>query len=334
MTSALQIVTGNSWSKERQLLYKRVKELDIRISSMAKEIGCSRSLLSQYINKDDYPLSDELMEKIREYLIKINYWEDADIYKESSGYISNISELKPVITQAWKRVWYVLDATWENKNFGMVTGASGAGKTAAVKYWLEQNNNSLKSIMITANGCMTRKSILRRIAKELGIFVSADADALIERICNELRAEPKLIIIDEADQLCNELKLETLRSIIDNCDGDVGIVLIGNEDLSNHILRMAIDKRKLSRLHNRFGANQKVSMPTDDEARAWLERVNLSSKAKLMLIARLQRINGAGGYRVVLNILKTVFASIGDKEITEDILQSQGLAHAVLSLNA
>ena len=334
MTTALQVVTGNAWPKERQLLYKRVKEMGVAISTIASEIGYSRPQLSQFIHKDDFPASEVFLEKVREYLIKINFWDDADRFFDRTGFISQIKELEPIVTEAWKRVWYVLDATWENKNFGMVTGASGAGKTAAAKYWLNQNNNQSKSIMITANGCMTRKSILRRIAKELGMFAPADADALIERICDELKTDPKLIIIDEADQLCNELKLETLRTIIDNCDGSVGIVLIGNEDLSNHILRMAIDKRKLSRLHNRFGANQKVSMPTDDEAKAWLARVNLTPKARLMLISRLQRINGAGGYRVVLNILKTIFASIGDKEITEDILKSQGLAHAVLSLNA
>jgi DNA transposition AAA+ family ATPase len=215
----------------------------------------------------------------------------------------------------------------------MITGPSGCGKTAAVRRWLKMRHEA-DAIFISANGCMTRKSILRRIAKELGLYTKADADTLIERITADLRQDSRLVIIDEADQICTELKLETLRSLIDGADGEAGIVLVGNEDLSEKILSMAVDKRKLARIHNRFGANQRVRMPTESEAARWLRRVNLAPGARKRLVKILMSSSGMGGWRVCRTILHTIFAAVQDREITEELLLSDSLQNVVLSLNA
>lgn len=327
-----------TWSKHRRLLYKRVKVDGVTIAQLAKDMDVSRPYLSRFISENDFKPSDNLLETIEEYFKRTNYWYtegQEDLFKRPEGFINDIKDMPFILSECLRRIVYVLQSTWERKNFGMITGPSGCGKSAAVKYWLNDHiDHQQSSIFITANGTMTRKAILRRIAKELGMFAPADADALIERICNELRAEPRLIIIDEADQISNEYKLETLRSIVDNCDGSAGIVLIGNEDLSENIMRMAVDKRKLSRIHNRFGANQKVKMPTDAEANQLLEQVNLTPHARHMLVSIMQRTNGMGGYRVCQSILKTLFAAIGNEQITEEHLRSESLRTAVLSLNA
>jgi DNA transposition AAA+ family ATPase len=325
-----------NWPKERRLLWKRTREDGVPIQAIADAIGVSRSLLSQFLNDDQRKATSNLLTALQEYFKSINFWHEEDLFGLTGpdGHICNISQLETIITETWRRVWYVLDETRANRNFGMVAGPSGCGKTAAASRWLERDANQGKAVMITANGNMTRKNILRAIAQELGMFAAADADQLIKNICLELKNDPKLIIIDEADQICTEYKLETLRSLIDNAAGHAGIALIGNEDLSERILRMAIDKRKLARIHNRFGANQRVRMPTDAEAQKWLARVNLSAGARRRLIAVIQRTSGMGGFRVAQSILKTLFLAVGDREITEELLNSDGLRNAVLSLNA
>ena len=323
-------------TKHRRLLWKLHKEDGVTLQTIANESGISRSYLSQYL-KGEVVLSDAKLDMLEEYFKKIKYWDNEGFFEETKpqGFISKVEELPFLITECLIRTTYVLEATWTNKNFGMVTGPSGCGKTAAVKYWLDSKPDMAdKSIFITANGNMTRKSILRRIAKELGMFFPADADALIEQICAELKAEPRLIIIDEADQISHELKLETLRSVVDGASGCVGIVLIGNEDLAERIMRMAVDKRKLSRIHNRFGANQKVRMPSDAEANELIKHVNLSKIARYKLVAIIRKTNGMGGYRVCHSILKTMFLSVNNQQITEEHLMSESLHKAVLSLNA
>lgn len=321
------------WPKERKLVWK-LKEDGTKIETIAREVGFSRSQVSRLLNEDNFKPSEEFFEAIRGYLKKIGVWEVEDVFAKTieSSYVKSVNDLECIVTEGWKRCWYVLDATQKGQNFGMIAGPSGCGKTTAVRYWLGKRENEEKAILITANGCMTRKAILKRIAKAIGIWASADADTLIERICAELKERPRLIIIDEADQVAAEGKLEVLRTILD--ETNPGIVLIGNEDLSEYILRMAVDKRKLARIHNRFGAYQQIKMPTRDEALTWLAEVHMTQGARDRVVNIICRKGGDGGFRVARTMLSIIFDSIGDEVITEDILRSPALQGAVLSANA
>ena len=330
----LESIDMTNWERERKLVWKLARENGTKIETIAREVGFSRSQVSRYINDDSFKPSDEFVEAVRVYLKRLGIWDEETPQAEpESLYIKSVKQLDMLITEAWKRTWYVLDTAWKAKNFGMVVGPSGCGKTSAVQCWMERPDNFEKAILITANGCMTRKAILKRIAKAIGIWASADSDTLVERICAELKERPRLIIIDEADQLSSEGKLEILRTILDGTK-NIGIVLIGNEDLSEYILRMAVDKRKLARIHNRFGAYQQVNMPTREEALRLLERVNLTNGAREKMISIIRRKHGDGGLRVARTMLSIIFEAIGDKQITEDLLRSPALQGAVLSANA
>lgn len=339
-TMAVDFVTGEilesvpdmqEWCRERQLLWRLVKENGTKISIIAAELGVSRPQVSRFINDGTFRASEEFLGGVRAYLLKLAIWEDDGVEKLADDeYIDSVDDLDFVVTEVWKRTWYVLEMAMTARNFGMVVGPSGCGKTEAVRAWMQRPQNAEKSILITANACMTRASILRRIAKGLGIGVGADSDTLITRICTELKDRPRLIIIDEADQIGTESKLEVLRSILDGTK-TIGIVLIGNEDLSEYVLRMAIDNRKLARIHNRFGAFQQVKMPTREEAKKLLERVNATVGARDRLIGVICRRGGDGGLRVARTMLRILFEAVGKKEITEALLRSESLKDAVLS---
>ncbi|MDR1702484.1 MAG: AAA family ATPase, partial [Sporomusaceae bacterium] len=208
-------IDTSSWPKERKLLWQLVRENGSKISDLGTEIGFSRSQVSQYINDNNFNPSEKFVQAVRFYLQKIGIWDlETKEPKSVSGYINNINQLEMILTEGWKRTWYVLDTTYQKNNFGMVVGPSGCGKTSAIECWRDRPENIDKSIFITANGCMSRKAILKRIAREIGILANSDSDTLVVRICAELKERPKLIIIDEADQLSSEWKLEILRTLI------------------------------------------------------------------------------------------------------------------------
>jgi DNA transposition AAA+ family ATPase len=319
------------WLKERRLLWRAAREDGVALSTIAEAAGVSRPLLSQFLNYDEHRATKNLLTALRDYFKTTGRW-DESAARAPGAALREVRELETIDTETFRRVWYVLEATADNRNFGMVSGPSGCGKTLAVRRWLERSPEG--AVYLAATPCLTRKNLLRRLANELGVLAKGDADAILERLCVALAASPRLIIIDEADQICGESRLETLRALIDNSENGAGIVLIGNEDLAEHILRLAIDKRKLSRIHNRFGANQRVAMPTEAEAQRWLSRVNLTDGARRLLIAIIRRPGGMGGFRVAQSVLKTLFKAVGDQEITEELLRSDGLRNAVLSLNA
>lgn len=330
LLAAVPDMTG--WSKQRVLLWRLIKENGTKNKTVAQEVGAGESTLRRFLTDGTYTPSEEFLRKLEEYFRRIGIWDsEMTLPEEQPEFFTRIGQMNVVVTDAWKRTWFVLDNTLKHQNFGMVVGPSGCGKTSAAKYWSEEPANQDRAIFITANGCMTRKAILRRIAKGVGVWSSGDSDVLLERICAELAERPRLIIIDEADQISSKMKLEALRSILDNT-GKIGIVLIGNEDLSEYILQIASDDRKLSRIHNRFGAYQQVKMPNRDEAIKMLEGFNLTTGAREYLINVMQRRSGKGGIRVVRTMLAIVLEALGDKLITETILRSSSLENAVLSV--
>ena len=338
--TAVDFVTGEilnsapdmqEWCRERQLIWRLAKENGTKVSTIANEIGVSRPQLSRFINETGFRASEEFLQNVRAYLMRLNLWEDDGVPKlPEDEYIKSVDDLDFVITETWKRTWFVLEMALSARNFGMVVGPSGCGKSEAIRAWMERPKNIDKAIFFTANACMTRASILRRIAKGLGIGANADSDTLISRICTELKERPRLIIIDEADQIGTESKLEVLRSILDNTK-TIGIALIGNEDLSEYVLRMAVNNRKLARIHNRFGAFQQVKMPTREEAKKILERVHMTVGARDRLISIICRRGGDGGLRVARTMLRILFEAVGNGEITEALMRSEALKDAVLS---
>lgn len=313
------------WSEEKKQLFIMHKKEGIPLADIAKDSGVSRSLLSRFLNEKGYSPGEEHLKKLQDYFKKSNHWE------EDQNWIENIEKLEVIKTKCVMQVFYVLNTAKEGNGFGLITGPSGCGKTTAVKMWLKDHPE--EAIFITANGAMTRKAIVKRIAQALGINSAGDADSLIEKVARELTENPKLIIIDEADQIGRVDKLETLRTILDET-GTIGIVLIANEDLSDYILQISVDKRALARIHNRFVAFQKVKMPTEDEAKRWLERVNSDEFAKNRLIWLLRLNDGRGGYRVVKNMLRTMFKAVGNKKIDSDLITSDSLRALVLSANS
>lgn len=111
------------------------------------------------------------------------------------------------------------------RNFAVLTGYVGIGKTFALKQYAAANPNT---IIIEANPCMTPQSLIKQLARRVaGVEKGSIADKF-DHIVATLKDTDSLIIIDEAETLTAN-QLHTIRRIRDTAN--IGVVLAGTEHL-------------------------------------------------------------------------------------------------------
>jgi DNA transposition AAA+ family ATPase len=124
---------------------------------------------------------------------------------------------------------------------GLVYGEPGLGKSQTA-LWLACKYDG---IYLRASNLMTGRWLLEELVKELDEIPRYLTSDNFNLVVKKLKAEPKIIFIDEIDYLMNNYKtIETLRDIHD--ETDCPIIFIG----------MGLAHRKLERykhLYDRFG---------------------------------------------------------------------------------
>ncbi|WP_019500863.1 AAA family ATPase [Pseudanabaena sp. PCC 6802] len=127
---------------------------------------------------------------------------------------------------------------------GLVHGFTGAGKSTAVSWLLNQH----RGIYVRANAVWTPSAMLSKILIELGgeprHSVAKNLDAVVARMAST----GKSLFVDEADYLFGNLKLvETLRDIHDLAD--LPVVLIGMQGCDRRLeQRQQLDRRVTQRI--------------------------------------------------------------------------------------
>lgn len=108
----------------------------------------------------------------------------------------------------------------------LVYGEHGLGKSQAIQWWADKNN----SVYVRATQGMTSRWLLSEIAEELGedpFWHTQETFGLIE---NNLRQNPKTIIVDEIDYLIEKNTVETLRDLHDKTGCPIVLVGMGCAD--------------------------------------------------------------------------------------------------------
>lgn len=323
-----RVVPGPDWSKERKLLWKLIKEEGTKQEDVAREIGKSRSAVSLYIS-NKLPGSGEFEEKVREYLMKIGYWEDDEQLEPAAGgeqggpYVTDISEIGFIETEDYRRVVGVCEMAARNKEFGIVVGAPGTGKTRSLEKYVAQN----EAVLVTCDQTSTVKSILIDTAVALGIEARGSSPTIARRIVQELKRRPRLLIYDEADMLKKVSLLETVRSSIYDKVKVIGVVLVGNQSLAERILEMAEDRPELARIRDRVGMFTRLQGLTNEEACRFVDGVNLTPGARKMLA----EVGRKRGIRQLAKALGRLLEVTRGERIDEDLVAE--LNQIVLSFN-
>ncbi len=140
----------------------------------------------------------------------------------------NISQVPFVKTTVSELVTVACERARRYRNFSMVTGFVGTGKTRALKEYKFSHENTF---MIEADPGMSVQALLDDLIIQCGcsmVKTSANQTTKFKAILTELSGTDSLLIIDEAETLTTKA-LHYLRRIRDKAG--IGIVLSGTESL-------------------------------------------------------------------------------------------------------
>lgn len=327
-----------SWSKERTLLHRLVREEGTLVGEVAKAIGKSHSAVSLYLN-DKYKANTEFETLVRNYLIKVGKWQENDVASEVAATAETYSfppmpeikikkslgQIGMVKTENMARVWGICRKCFENYEFGMIIGKPGTGKSYALENY--RNMGSIPVEIISCDETSTIKSVLVDTAEALDLETKGTSSALMRRIVKELKKRSVLLVYDEADLLRGPKVFETIRAIYDKTQ-NIGVVLCGNQSLAERILSFVDDRPEMARIRDRIGYFQKLSNLTKDEAKSFLEGVNCTPKAADLLVS----FGTKRGIRQLVKALGRLLEVTQGEVIGEELVEELG--QIVLSFNA
>jgi DNA transposition AAA+ family ATPase len=126
-------------------------------------------------------------------------------------------------TSVANRVQGAVNLAQLERTIALVLGASGCGKTTALKHYCRNNP---EAIYILAGTDVRTRGLLRRLAGELGITANGTSYNARLAVVDALRDSERVLIIDDCDYL-EEPVLQCLRLIHD--EAGIGLVLVGTE---------------------------------------------------------------------------------------------------------
>lgn len=323
-----EIPDMSNWSQEHKILYTLVNHEGTGVMEVARAVGKSHSAISQYI-RGTYSSPRALDPVVRDYLISINRWQEEDErYIENKNDSGTYQLVQPgfIFTRDAARVLGVCRRCWEKKEFGMITGDPGTGKTYTFKQLADLPEN-IPHIVITCDETSSKKSIMVETCEALGLEIKGASPTLLRRIVKHLKNNPYLLIYDEADLLKGPEVFEAIRAIYDKSE-TVGVVLSGNNNLAERLLMYAEDKPELARLRDRIGYYQRLTGLSNEEAEQFVSSLNATNTAKELLV----NIGTVRGIRQLTKGVERCMDAIGGDKITEDLVQELGTI--VLSFNA
>jgi len=108
----------------------------------------------------------------------------------------------------------------------LVCGEHGLGKTQTIMWWVNKND----AVYVRACHNMSSRWLLSEIVEELGEIPFWHAQENFGLIQNNLKRNPKIIIVDEIDYLFERSMIETLRDLHDKTGCPVVLVGMGSAD--------------------------------------------------------------------------------------------------------
>lgn len=226
---------------------------------IAKEIGVSGTVISQWLS-GGYPGDNSAVEaKVQRWLAK--YQERA-----SSGTMPATPTFAPTPTAL--RVQQALHYAQMAGDVTAIYGASGIGKTAAIRAYVQMSLNCWVATMSPAtSGVVTA---LEEICAALGIQAAGGAARTHRDIVRRVTDTGGLLIIDEAQHL-SPSALDQIRAIHDHAH--IGLALVGNDYVYSRMDGAGKRADHLDRLRSRVGKRVKLNLSSaadiDVLLRAW-----------------------------------------------------------------
>ena len=262
---------------------KVLKKYGITLSDIERVTGYSRSTISQVL-AGNYKGSEKTKREIIEAIQKM----------------MEERERKKFVPTAQRLMMGVLEDTYEFRDFAMITGESGIGKTYTIRRFIENHPDTL---YLKIRVRMPYGEILKEILRLLGIRkVYGSNDEKLRLIMDALEAKGiRMLIVDEADLLVSknkeafQNKLEIFREIWADGEGPA-VVLVGLPKLERAVLESVE-----TYVYSRIGHMLRLPDPLPDELEEFLKQhLNDSDPEKVSLAVQLAR---RGFFRTLKKIL-------------------------------
>lgn len=230
----------------------RDPESKISANAVARNIGVSPTVISQFIN-DKYPGKNlPIAQKIEAFLIR---------EKDRKNHKEIFPEI--LLTKNVKRYVTVAKICHAEGEIGVVTGEAGVSKTCGAKYYEQQNPGSV--ILIEVAVGMTSKVLASEIHKKCGFDGAGTLYQMFLDIIEKLKNTNRLIAIDEAENLPTS-GLELARRINDMAN--VGIVLSGLPRLLTNLRGL---KGEFKQLSSRVAIKAELKDQTEEDFRLLIQ---------------------------------------------------------------
>lgn len=258
----------------------------VTVSTLAAELGFSRSLVSQFMSGSK-PASEKLLRSICELRDKVSAAKGADSGGEwasdavDAGIMSGGSELFE--TEDLVQVLGLCSMCQADGEIGIITGPPGAGKTTALKEFCDREPFT---VYIRADVTMSGKELIKELGEALGVSIQGSQRNRVRQIIKRLRDSSAMIIIDESDLLVSKdsvKKLEILRAIWD--ETQCGLVLAGLPRLAVYLVKGPGGNENLSQFYSRVRRAYAMKGIRPDEVRRVLAGYDMTDAAKKYLAA-------------------------------------------------
>ena len=272
-------------------------------AAVAKELGVSGSILSQFLNGTYIGSNENVAEKIYQYLARE---EERKRYTATPRFTEDVINTKLVLS--------ALNYVHSCGAMATIVGAAGCGKTTALQHYAENNSN-----VIYVQADATKNSphaALKLILKEIGEKPRGTVSDILDTLINELKGTRKLIIIDEAQHL-TERSFDTLRAINDRAG--VAVVYAGTPDIRNRMIGRKSEE--LDQVYSRIGYDCELKNRYKlEEIQSVFNDFNLDKK----VIKCLYNVSSRkGGLRLAINLFKLAndMATVAGEEISVKYLE-------------
>lgn len=274
----------------------------LTLKAISRSLGISESALSQWMTDIYRGDSDSIDQKVQAYLMQMS--ERLRMPKP---------ELKFVETTIVTKTFEVARSCHLYGEMGVEYGASGLGKTWAVREYARRNPSVI--LIEIDDRCAYKTSFIRTLHKRVGGDGNGKQPDMIEYIIERLKDSNRLLIIDEAEKLYHDT-LELLRRVHDFTG--IGVLLVGMPALVDNLRGKRRDYAQLySRitlpcrletltLEDASAALQTIIPGANGLAKVFYESCNNSMRILRTLIIRSIRVAELNGGKLDAQIIRTV----------------------------
>ncbi|EMH4029424.1 AAA family ATPase [Serratia marcescens] len=279
-----------------------VESSDVTYAAVAREVGISTSVISQFI-KGEYRGDNNGV------AAKISVWLD------NRNRRTNDMPVAPdfIPTRTVKQIWDALQYAQLAQCITVIYGNSGVGKTRALQQFAADRPNVW---LITVSPSRSSLSeCLYELALELGIGDAPRRSGQLGRaIRRKLRGTNGVVLVDEADHLDYSV-LEELRILQE--ETGVGLALIGNHQVYGKLTGGNSRNMDFARLFSRIAKKVSILKTKKADVEAIADAWGLNGKAERDLIHALA--DKPGALRTISHTLRlaSMFARGSNEAMSE-----------------